>query len=242
MNEIFNYLIFKKELKNWEKFVFHKEKTEFRTHWEFCAKSNLLNLSCWNEFWFSQFWWVVEISLSMPTGSFIMKMHCPCINILGYISQRRKLEEFININYNTKSLWRSSITPLQKQPPEVFYKKAALEIFTIFIGKHLCWGFFLITLQALRPPTSIKSKPNTDFSLWIQENFKGHLLWRNMFFGLMVTPFGLMVTRFFYSLQYLSLKSAIIKNHGISWINFDLFIIDELSPAKIPSKIMRCSD
>ena len=38
MNEIFNYLIFKKELKNWEKFVFHKEKIEFRTHWEFIPR------------------------------------------------------------------------------------------------------------------------------------------------------------------------------------------------------------
>ena len=32
-----------------------------------------------------------------------------------------------------------------KQPPEVFYKKAALKNFKLFTGKHLCWSLFLIT-------------------------------------------------------------------------------------------------
>ena len=30
----------------------------------------------------------------------------------------------------------------QKQPPEVFHKKAVLKTFTIFIGKHLCRSIF----------------------------------------------------------------------------------------------------
>ena len=37
---------------------------------------------------------------------------------------------------------------LQKQLPEVFYKKAVLKNFAIFTGKYLCWSLFLIKLQA----------------------------------------------------------------------------------------------
>ena len=35
----------------------------------------------------------------------------------------------------------------QKQPPEVLYKKAGLENFAKFTGKHLCKSLFLIKLQ-----------------------------------------------------------------------------------------------
>ena len=39
---------------------------------------------------------------------------------------------------------------LQKQPPEVLYKKTALKNFAIFTGKYLCWSPFLIKLQVVR--------------------------------------------------------------------------------------------
>ena len=39
----------------------------------------------------------------------------------------------------------------QKQPLEVFCKKAALKNFTIAQGKHLCWSLFLIKLQTIMP-------------------------------------------------------------------------------------------
>ena len=32
---------------------------------------------------------------------------------------------------------------LQKQPPEIFYKRLFLEILQIFTGKHLFWSVFL---------------------------------------------------------------------------------------------------
>ena len=35
----------------------------------------------------------------------------------------------------------------QKQPPEMFYKKAALQNFAIFTGKHLYWSLFLIKFK-----------------------------------------------------------------------------------------------
>ena len=34
----------------------------------------------------------------------------------------------------------------QKQPLQVFYKKAVLKSFTISTGKYLCWSPFLINL------------------------------------------------------------------------------------------------
>ena len=56
-----------------------------------------------------------------------------------------------NINKNTCGfiflLWN------QKQPPEVFYKKALLKNFAIFTGKYLCWSLFLIKLLAFRAAT-----------------------------------------------------------------------------------------
>ena len=39
----------------------------------------------------------------------------------------------------------------QKQPPEVFYKKAVLTNFETVTGKNLCWSLFLIKFQAFRP-------------------------------------------------------------------------------------------
>ena len=38
----------------------------------------------------------------------------------------------------------------QKQPSEVFYKRAVLKNIAIFSGKHLSWSLFLINLQAFR--------------------------------------------------------------------------------------------
>ena len=41
---------------------------------------------------------------------------------------------------------------VQKQPPEVFFKKNVFrKSFDNFTGKHLRWNLFLIKLQALRP-------------------------------------------------------------------------------------------
>ena len=43
----------------------------------------------------------------------------------------------------------------------VLLKKVALKNFTIFTGKHLCWGLFLIKLQAFSPATFSKRDSNT---------------------------------------------------------------------------------
>ena len=37
---------------------------------------------------------------------------------------------------------------VQKQPPQVLYKKGAPKNFAIFMGKHLCWSLLIEKLQA----------------------------------------------------------------------------------------------
>ena len=40
-------------------------------------------------------------------------------------------------------------------------KKAVLKNFTMFTGKHLCWGLFLIKLPVFRLATLLESDSNT---------------------------------------------------------------------------------
>ena len=47
---------------------------------------------------------------------------------------------------------------LQKQPPEVFYKKSALRNFTKFTGKHLCLSLFFNKVGGLGPATISKKR------------------------------------------------------------------------------------
>ena len=42
----------------------------------------------------------------------------------------------------------TNILNLQKQPPDVFHKKAVLKKCAIFAKKHLCWNLIIIKLQA----------------------------------------------------------------------------------------------
>ena len=41
-------------------------------------------------------------------------------------------------------LIKDTAKELQKQTPDVFYKKAVLKNFAIFTGKQLCWNFILM--------------------------------------------------------------------------------------------------
>ena len=61
-------------------------------------------------------------------------------------------QKFIRTAILSKSL-RAGVAvyleDLQKQPPQVFYKKAVLKNFALFTGKNLCWS--LILLKTFRP-------------------------------------------------------------------------------------------
>ena len=55
---------------------------------------------------------------------------------------------------------------VQKQPPEVFFKKGVLKNFANLTEKHLCWSLFLIKMEAWGPATLLKRDSNTDVFLW----------------------------------------------------------------------------
>ena len=55
---------------------------------------------------------------------------------------------------------------VQKQPPEVFFKKDVLKNFANLTEKHLCWSLFLIKMEAWGPATLLKRDSNTDVFLW----------------------------------------------------------------------------
>ena len=80
----------------------------------------------------------------------------------------RKLQNIYKNTCTFMFLWWN-----QKQPSEMFYKKAVLRNFAIFTGKHLCWSLFLIKLQAFRPDS--KRDSNTGVFLGILRNFEEHL-------------------------------------------------------------------
>ena len=47
---------------------------------------------------------------------------------------------------------------IQKEPPEVFYKKGVLRNFAKFAGKNLCHNLFLNKVAGLRPETLLKKR------------------------------------------------------------------------------------
>ena len=70
----------------------------------------------------------------------------------------------------------------QKQLLVDVIKIGHLKNFANFTEKHLCWSLFLIKLQAFRPVTLLKRKPNQVFSCEICEMFKNtffteHIRW-----------------------------------------------------------------
>ena len=53
------------------------------------------------------------------------------------------------------------VSHLQKNPPDVFFRKALLKNAAIFTGKHLCRSFLLIKFAGLRSASLLKRDSNT---------------------------------------------------------------------------------
>ena len=62
---------------------------------------------------------------------------------------------------------------MQKQPPEVFYKKAAFKSFAIFTRKHLCWSLKACTSLLTEIPTG--SLP-MNIAKFLRTYFEKHML------------------------------------------------------------------
>ena len=61
-----------------------------------------------------------------------------------------------------------------------FFRIGVLKNFAKLIGKQLCWCFFLIKLQALRPGTLLKRDSNTDIAKFLRTySYKVPLSLRN---------------------------------------------------------------
>ena len=86
------------------------------------------------------------------------------INIMFFLNEHIKNEWTYKFYLQTDLIISGFLSDIgvpyvsQKQPPEVFYKKAVFKNFAIFTGKHLCWSLFLIKLQALWRGTLFKKR------------------------------------------------------------------------------------
>ena len=67
-------------------------------------------------------------------------------------SEGKKVLKTINIDIK-------GIAYFQKQPPELFYKKAVVKIFLIFSRKHLSWSLSFSKIAGVRPATLLKKRP-----------------------------------------------------------------------------------
>ena len=68
--------------------------------------------------------------------------------------------------------------PNRNSRSQMFFKVGVLKNFASFTGKHLCWGLFLINLQALRSATLLKRNSNTGVFREIWEILKNVFLYR----------------------------------------------------------------
>ena len=59
--------------------------------------------------------------------------------------------------YKASQLKCNLDSQIQKQPPEIFYKKGALKNFTKFTGKHLCQSLFFNKIAGLRRATLLNT-------------------------------------------------------------------------------------
>ena len=87
---------------------------------------------------------------------------------------------------------------MKQQPPELFFKKAVLKNFEIFLRKHLCWSLFLIKLSDPKTAILLKKTPTQFFSCKYCKMFE------NTYFEehLRTTAFGICQFRFALSLYY----------------------------------------
>ena len=64
-----------------------------------------------------------------------------------------------------RMIMRTVMRKYRSSRSQMFFKIGILKHFANFTGKHLCWSFFLMKLQALRPANLLKTDSNTDVLL-----------------------------------------------------------------------------
>ena len=93
--------------------------------------------------------WIIRIAIIWGWSSETMVLYAPnisrqrkdsCTHVLRFL-------RFLNGNWYKKTAWQIQTTSSNNR---MFYRIGALEKFSEFTGKHLCWSHFLIKLQAKR--------------------------------------------------------------------------------------------
>ena len=97
---------------------------------------------------------------------------------------------------NTLPVFSGMQTALSRSSrSQMFFKK-----FANFKGKHLCWSFFLIKLQAFRlPATLLKRDSSADVVLWNLQRFSEHFSLQNTY-GSCFWPSGFNLLSLYYSI------------------------------------------
>ena len=112
---------------------------------------------------------------------FIVKLQFTLFHVFNYYRTSLQIFLFHQLFHKSfSSCIRNSkkfFNLLQKQPPEVFHKKAILKHFVIFTGKRLCWGLFFNKVTGHQTCIFIKKRLQHVF-LWILGNLLEHLFWR----------------------------------------------------------------
>ena len=92
---------------------------------------------------------------------------------------------------------------VQKQPPEVFYKKDPLKNFGKFTGKHLCQSLFFNKVPGLGLQLYLKRHSGTGVFLEILRNFPENLFYRTS------------LEDYFWMLSHSNMASALITTCGV---------------------------
>ena len=95
-------------------------------------------------------------------------------NVIIYFNASEICKITENLEKRQKLLWED-FSNCRSSHSQMIFKIGVLENFTKLTGKHLCWSFFLIKLQAA---TLLKRDFSTDVFLRILENFQEQLLSR----------------------------------------------------------------
>ena len=96
---------------------------------DFMFKISCFNLSCWRLF-----------PCHLSDRYVDMKMYCPSVTILGYTSQSRKFEKFINIHLNKKNLEEEFNNSFSEAATRDFLWKLFLNIWQYSPHEDTCDG------------------------------------------------------------------------------------------------------
>ena len=81
--------------------------------------------------------------------------------IIRQFSDEKTLSREDNVPVFPMSYQNCSIGKCRSSRPQTFFETSVLKKFAILIGKHLCWGLFLIKLQTFRSAALLKRDSNT---------------------------------------------------------------------------------